>query len=34
MLKERRAQAVDWLYRPRLDWIQIEINSQCNARCT
>ena len=23
----------DWLYRPRLDWIQVEINTDCNARC-
>ncbi len=23
----------DWFYRPRLDWIQVEVNTDCNARC-
>lgn len=23
----------DWFYRPRLDWVQVEINTDCNARC-
>ena len=33
MLNKLRMRVVDWLYRPRLDWIQVEINSLCNARC-
>ncbi|MCG8512395.1 MAG: radical SAM protein [Rhodospirillales bacterium] len=23
----------DWFYRPRLDWVQVEVNTDCNARC-
>ncbi|MBT3358645.1 MAG: radical SAM protein [Rhodospirillales bacterium] len=33
MLGQLRARFHDWFYRPRLDWIQVEINTQCNARC-
>ncbi len=33
MLKRIRDRFHDWLYRPRLDWIQVEINTDCNARC-
>ncbi|MBC8158996.1 MAG: radical SAM protein [Alphaproteobacteria bacterium] len=33
MLGRLRDSFHDWFYRPRLDWIQVEINRECNARC-
>ncbi|MBL6929246.1 MAG: radical SAM protein [Rhodospirillales bacterium] len=33
MLGQLRAGFRDWFYRPRLDWIQVEINTDCNANC-
>lgn len=33
MIRRLRRQFLDWFYRPRLDWIQVEINRECNANC-
>jgi MoaA/NifB/PqqE/SkfB family radical SAM enzyme len=33
MLARIRNRFRDWFYRPRLEWVQVEVNTDCNARC-
>lgn len=33
MIQALRERVHDWVYRPRLDWVQVEVTTDCTARC-
>lgn len=34
MFDTLRKRVHDWVYRPRLDWVQVEVTTDCTARCS